>query len=59
MGLRNSLCNLIDRATLEDARKNPSKYPHLLVRVSGYTAYFADLNPHMQEEIITRTEYAL
>ena len=52
-------CNLIDRATLEDARKNPLNHPHLLVRVSGYTAYFADLNPHMQEEIITRTEYAL
>jgi len=52
-------CNLIDRATLEDARKNPLNHPHLLVRVSGYTAYFADLNPHMQEEIITRTEYTL
>lgn len=52
-------CNLIDRATLEDARANPRKHPHLLVRVSGYTAYFTDLNPHMQEEIITRAEYAL
>jgi len=27
------------------------------VRVSGYTAYFTDLNKHMQEEIISRTEY--
>jgi pyruvate formate-lyase/glycerol dehydratase family glycyl radical enzyme len=52
-------CNLIDRATLEEARANPLKHPHLLVRVSGYTAYFTDLNPHMQEEIISRTEYAL
>jgi formate C-acetyltransferase len=52
-------CNIIDRATLEDAREHPQKHPHLLVRVSGYTAYFTDLNPHMQEEIITRTEYAL
>jgi len=52
-------CNLIDRATLEDAKQNPLKHPHLLVRVSGYTAYFIDLNQHMQEEIITRTEYAL
>jgi len=52
-------CNLIDRATLEDARANPLNHPHLLVRVSGYTAYFTDLNPHMQEEIITRAEYAL
>ena len=51
--------NLIDRATLEDARAHPENYPNLLVRVSGYTAYFADLNPHMQEEIITRAEYDL
>jgi pyruvate formate-lyase/glycerol dehydratase family glycyl radical enzyme len=52
-------CNIIDRATLEDAREHPERHAHLLVRVSGYTAYFTDLNPHMQEEIITRTEYAL
>jgi hypothetical protein len=31
----------------------------LLVRVSGYTAYFKDLNPQMQDEIIERTEYGL
>ena len=28
-------------------------------RVSGYTAYFKDLNPQMQKEIIDRTEYRL
>ena len=32
--------NIIDRATLEDAKKNPSEHPDLVVRVSGYTAYF-------------------
>lgn len=51
--------NIIDRATLEDAKKNPDNYPDLLVRVSGYTAYFRDLVPIMQEEIITRAEYNL
>jgi len=59
MGGMQVQCNIIDRATLEDAREHPEKHLHLLVRVSGYTAYFTDLNPHMQEEIITRTEYAL
>jgi pyruvate formate-lyase/glycerol dehydratase family glycyl radical enzyme len=49
--------NIIDRATLEDARANPARYPDLLVRVSGYTAYFKDLNRTMQDEIITRAEY--
>lgn len=51
--------NLTDRATFEDARDHPEKYPELLVRVSGYTAYFTDLNPHMQKEIIIRAEYDL
>jgi formate C-acetyltransferase len=39
--------------------KHPEKYPELLVRVSGYTAYFKDLSPQMQQEIIERTEYLL
>jgi formate C-acetyltransferase len=52
-------CNIMDKATLEKARDNPGEYPNLLVRVSGYTAYFADLNPHMQKEIIERAEYDL
>jgi formate C-acetyltransferase len=43
--------------TLMDAKKNPDKYPELLVRVSGYSAYFRDLNETMKDEIITRTEY--
>ena len=51
--------NLTDRATFEDAQKHPERYPELLVRVSGYTAYFTDLNPHMQKEIIIRAEYDL
>ncbi|NIO29522.1 MAG: formate acetyltransferase [Candidatus Latescibacteria bacterium] len=51
--------NLIDRATLKDAKAHPEKYPNLLVRVSGYTAYFGDLNKYMQEEIIIRAEYDL
>ena len=38
---------------------DPDAYPELLVRVSGYTAYFKDLNPQMQKEIVDRTEYLL
>ena len=51
--------NIIDRKTLEDASKHPERYPDLFVRVSGYSAYFKDLSPHMQQEIITRAEYHL
>ncbi|MGK5093542.1 pyruvate formate lyase family protein [Deltaproteobacteria bacterium TL4] len=45
-----------DRETLIHAQLNPDAYRDLLVRVSGYTAYFCDLNRKMQDEIITRTE---
>jgi len=53
--------NVIDHETLIDAYLNPGKNEHaeLLVRVSGYTAYFKDLNKRMQKEIIDRTEYRL
>lgn len=40
---------------LRRARENPADYPNLLVRVSGYCAYFADLQPEVQDEIIART----
>ena len=47
--------NVLDQKTLLLARENPDLYPNLLVRVSGYSAYFHDLSPKMQEEIIERT----
>lgn len=49
--------NILSYQTLLDAKKHPEKYPELLVRVSGYSAYFKDLNEAMKDEIITRTEY--
>ena len=51
--------NITDHDTFVDAVKHPENHPELLVRVSGYTAYFKDLNPQMQQEIIERTEYLL
>ncbi len=49
--------NIMSYKDLIDARDNPDNYPELLVRVSGYSAYFKDLNDAMKEEIITRTAY--
>lgn len=51
--------NITTHDTFVDAVKHPENHPELLVRVSGYTAYFKDLNPQMQKEIIDRTEYLL
>jgi formate C-acetyltransferase len=49
--------NIMSYEDLIDARNNPEKHPGLLVRVSGYSAYFNDLNEAMKDEIITRTAY--
>ena len=47
--------NVYDHALLIEARDHPGRYPGLLVRVSGYSAYFDDLTPEVKEEIIQRT----
>lgn len=49
--------NIMSHQMLRDAKQHPEKYPDLLVRVSGYSAYFNDLNDAMKDELITRTEY--
>lgn len=50
--------NVVDVETLMAAKKNPEAYPGLLVRVAGYCAYFNDLEPSAQDEIIQRTAHA-
>ncbi len=47
--------NVLDPETLKKAREHPEQYPNLLVRVSGYSAYFNDLTPKMKDEIIRRS----
>ena len=49
--------NVIDNATLRAAQKNPDEFRDLVVRVSGYSAYFTDLGRPLQDEIISRTEF--
>jgi pyruvate formate-lyase/glycerol dehydratase family glycyl radical enzyme len=48
--------NILNRATLLAAQKDPEKYRNLIVRIAGYSAYFVDLSPMQQAEIIARTE---
>ena len=47
--------NVLDSAVLREAKENPDQYPFLLVRISGYSVYFSDLSPELQDEIIART----
>ncbi|MBF0300652.1 MAG: hypothetical protein HQK51_18200 [Oligoflexia bacterium] len=49
--------NILDRAMLLDALSNPEKYRDLIVRVSGYCAYFNDLSPEMKKIIINRISH--
>ena len=48
--------NVIGKDTLIAAQKDPVKYSGLLVRVSGFSAYFTLLDKVLQDEIIKRTE---
>lgn len=47
-------CNVVDRETLLMAQKYPDQYASLLVRVSGFSAYFTTLSKTTQDEIIAR-----
>ena len=49
--------NVVSAETLRDAQKHPEKYQDLIVRVAGYSDYFNDLGPALQDEIIRRTAH--
>ena len=51
--------NVIDAETLRAAQKNPDAYSNLMVRVTGYNAFFTQVGRELQEEIIARTEHSL
>ncbi|HOF61773.1 MAG TPA: pyruvate formate lyase family protein [Candidatus Latescibacteria bacterium] len=46
--------NVVDPSALADAREHPERHPDLVVRVSGYSAYFRTLSPDIQQEVVTR-----
>ena len=58
LGIHHIQFNVIKKEVLLDAQKNPEKHSSLVVRVAGYSAYFIDLAKGVQDQIISRTEYA-
>lgn len=50
--------NSIDTEMLRAAQKDPERYRDLVVRVAGFSEFFVNLTPEMQEEIIARTAHS-
>lgn len=51
--------NVVNAETLKDAMANPENYRDLLVRISGYNAYFVTLNRDIQIELIERAGFKI
>ncbi|MCL2518758.1 MAG: hypothetical protein FWF15_09365, partial [Oscillospiraceae bacterium] len=57
MGGQEMQINSIKREVLIDAMNNPENYSDLVVRVSGFSAYYTRLARSIQEDILKRTEH--
>lgn len=51
--------NLVNADMLRDAQEHPENYRHLLVRVTGYNAYFTSIGRELQNEIIARESHQM
>jgi len=51
--------NILDTETLRKAQKAPDEYKNLLVRVTGYNAYFVTLGKEIQDEMIAREAHRI
>lgn len=46
--------NVVDRKKILEAHEDPSRFPDLVVRVTGFSAYFASLSPMFRQLIVER-----
>lgn len=46
--------NILDKEKLLEANENPDLHPDLVVRVTGFTAYFASLSPRFRQLVVDR-----
>jgi len=51
--------SVADQEVLKKAARDPEAYPHLMVRIGGYSEYFRYLSEALREEVIKRTEQYL
>lgn len=46
--------NILDKERILEAHKDPSRFPDLIVRVTGFSAYFASLSAEMRQTVVDR-----
>jgi pyruvate-formate lyase len=46
--------NVVSKEQIREAHQDPSKYPDLVVRVTGYSAYFRTLSPEYRQQVVDR-----
>jgi pyruvate-formate lyase len=46
--------NILNREQVLAAHRDPSLYPDLIVRVTGFSAYFASLSPELRQFVVDR-----
>ncbi len=46
--------NIMDAEKVLEAHEDPGKYPDLVVRVTGFSAYFASLSPEFRQLVVDR-----
>jgi len=46
--------NVVNKEQILEANKDPSKYPDLVVRVTGFSAYFASLSEEIRQFVVDR-----
>ena len=51
------MVTVVGRGVLEDAVKHPENYKDLIVRVSGFSAVFVNLEADIQQELMSRVLY--
>ncbi|MFH1091260.1 MAG: pyruvate formate lyase family protein [Pseudomonadota bacterium] len=49
--------NMLDARMLREAQQRPKDFRHLLVRITGYNAYFTTIGKELQEEVIARLSH--
>jgi formate C-acetyltransferase len=46
--------NVISKRQILEAHEDPDRYPDLVVRVTGYSAYFRSLSKEYRQQVVDR-----